>query len=227
MIADDNKDLCLCLSNSFTKEEDIKIVNISTNGLQALTYYTELNPDVLLLDLNMPGLSGIDVLNYLNKLENKDFKKNVIVLSSDFDMIQTIYNQPKIYSYFSKPFNYSQILDSINAIQSNSNIENNIENLLWKLGFNIFTKETGYLKDSIKLAYTNSNYIYNNKELMRKVARLNKINEKAVRSNIDKSLNRLSIPIELNSFFYDNYDGGRPSLKIFIAECVNYLKSYY
>ena len=229
MIADDNKDLCLCMSNSFTNENNIKIVNISVNGLQALTYYTELKPDVLLLDLNMPGLSGIDILNYLNECEKDNIKKNVIVLSSDSSLVSNIYNHPKVYSYFPKPYDFSKLLETIydvnNSNEENKMLEKSISNLLWNLKFNPYTKGTSYLKDAITLAYNNNSYLYNNKELMKIVSDINHINEKAVRSSIDQILYKLSIPTELNSFFYDNYDGGKPSLKIFIAECVNYLRN--
>lgn len=229
MIADDNKDLCLCLSNYFTTENgDIRIINMSVNGLQSITSYLELKPDVLLLDINMPGLSGIDVLDYLEEYDI-DKKKNIIVFSNNYSsLIYKIQNYHKIYSCHDKPYDFKKLLDDIIKIKKSSddiNAEKDIIDLLWHLKFNIYTKATSYLKDAIILAYNDEYYLYNTDELMQEVSKKNNANKKTVRSSIDQSLNRLSIPHDLNSFFYDNYDGGRPSLKTFIAECVSYIKN--
>src|SRR5690242_15046658 len=41
-------------------EPDIVVVGECTNGYEALTAIERLEPDVVLMDLNMPGLNGVD-----------------------------------------------------------------------------------------------------------------------------------------------------------------------
>ena len=64
MIADDNVQWVEQISNFLTKEDDFKIINKSYNGLDTIMHYTELKPDVLLLDLDMPGMNVIDIIDY-------------------------------------------------------------------------------------------------------------------------------------------------------------------
>lgn len=55
MIADDNVESTKQLAHILTKEEkNIEIVNISNDGVEAFENYLNLQPDVLLLDLDMP-----------------------------------------------------------------------------------------------------------------------------------------------------------------------------
>ncbi len=49
------------------KESDFQIVGEAADGLEAVQVCEESNPDVLLLDLVMPGLSGLDVARHVNQ----------------------------------------------------------------------------------------------------------------------------------------------------------------
>ena len=55
--------------------EDFNAASFHTAGSyeEATTLIDELNPQVAMLDINLPGKSGIDILNYIKK-ENKDFE---------------------------------------------------------------------------------------------------------------------------------------------------------
>jgi DNA-binding NarL/FixJ family response regulator len=46
--------------------EEIEVVAEATDGAEAIRMIQEVNPDVVLLDMRMPGLSGLDVLRELN-----------------------------------------------------------------------------------------------------------------------------------------------------------------
>ena len=48
---------------------DIEVIGEATSGQEALEQIPQLNPDVVLLDMRMPGMSGLDVLHELSKAE--------------------------------------------------------------------------------------------------------------------------------------------------------------
>ena len=83
MIADDNVQWVEQISNFLTKEDDFRIINKSYNGLDTIMHYTELKPDVLLLDLDMPGMNGIDIIEYFCTIPSEADKQNIIVVSGE------------------------------------------------------------------------------------------------------------------------------------------------
>ncbi|HPF27837.1 MAG TPA: LytTR family DNA-binding domain-containing protein [Steroidobacteraceae bacterium] len=46
----------------------VEVVGVAENGPQALTLVTELNPDIVLLDIRMPGIDGLQVAQHLATL---------------------------------------------------------------------------------------------------------------------------------------------------------------
>ena len=55
------------------------IVGEATNGMEAVELYLELNPDLVLLDITMPRLDGVDTLR---RIMEKDKNAKVIMVSA-------------------------------------------------------------------------------------------------------------------------------------------------
>ena len=68
MIAEDNISLCKNYFNFFSNDSDIKVVSCTEDGEETIQKYFELQPDVLLLDLNLPKISGLDVINTIKHI---------------------------------------------------------------------------------------------------------------------------------------------------------------
>src|SRR5262245_19781906 len=67
LIADDHPVYRHGLISLFRQKSELNIVGEATDGHQALKKIEELHPDVLMLDLIMPGLTGIDTLRELSQ----------------------------------------------------------------------------------------------------------------------------------------------------------------
>ena len=80
LIADDSAVQTEQLSNVLSKEKDFKVLKISKDGMEALSDYISLKPTAFILDLNMPKMSGLDIINELSNETNFDSKKNIIVI---------------------------------------------------------------------------------------------------------------------------------------------------
>lgn len=60
--------------------QDIATVHVVETGDMVVSKYKEINPDVLLLDIHLPNVNGLDILTQLNEVDSSAF---VLVLSAD------------------------------------------------------------------------------------------------------------------------------------------------
>ena len=69
LIADNNVELCRVLQQFLSTHEEFDVVGIAHDGEQALEKIQDLEPDVILLDITMPYLDGLGVLESLKTLK--------------------------------------------------------------------------------------------------------------------------------------------------------------
>lgn len=80
---------------------------------QALAYLEMENYDVVLTDINMPGLSGHDLLNHIRATHPAT---PVIVISGiALEDTAKVSNQLGAFAYFTKPFNLDEVEDAVNC----------------------------------------------------------------------------------------------------------------
>lgn len=78
LTVDDSKFMRNIIKKSLEKEE-FKVVAEASSGLEAVELYKDLNPDIVTMDLTMPGIGG---LNALKKLKEIDPEARVIICSA-------------------------------------------------------------------------------------------------------------------------------------------------
>lgn len=81
LIVDDNKEFCDILTDFLSAQTDIIVTGIAGNGVDALKLIEEKKPDLVVLDIIMPLLDGLGVLENLNTMY-LDPMPRVIVLSA-------------------------------------------------------------------------------------------------------------------------------------------------
>ena len=69
MIADDNVEFVSTFVNFLEKQDDMEIIATAKDGNEPYDKITTMNPDIVLLDVIMPHLDGIGVLEKLNQLK--------------------------------------------------------------------------------------------------------------------------------------------------------------
>ena len=65
---------------SVLRDAGFDVVGVAADGAEAVSLCGQLKPDVLLLDVYMPGISGVKTLKILNKSE---YQPNVVMLTSE------------------------------------------------------------------------------------------------------------------------------------------------
>jgi len=79
LIADDSKLTTVGLSTTFKQYDNIKLVGIAENGKIAISMIQELKPDIVLMDIGMPIMDGIQATREIKKL---NLTTKVIMLTS-------------------------------------------------------------------------------------------------------------------------------------------------
>jgi len=65
VVADDSPFICKLMSSYLQSSPDIEVVGTALNGKRAIKLVQELRPDAVTLDLEMPGMHGLEVLEYI------------------------------------------------------------------------------------------------------------------------------------------------------------------
>lgn len=81
LIVDNNVELCEVLQQFLSTHEDFSVVGTCHDGEQALTEIDRLQPDLILLDITMPYLDGLGVLEALKGM-NLETKPKVFVITA-------------------------------------------------------------------------------------------------------------------------------------------------
>ena len=86
MIADDHKMIREGLKQLIEMEGDIKVIEEAENGLDCIEKLEEIKPDLLLLDINMPKMNGIQTLEKM-KEEKRNTKVLMLTVHSEVEYL--------------------------------------------------------------------------------------------------------------------------------------------
>ena len=99
LIVDDKKDFCTVLSDSLSQDR-YRVVT-AFNGKMALQLAKKEKPDLILLDIKMPGMDGIEVLKKIKKMR----EEIAVIMFTAFGTLETAREAMKLgaYDYVTKP----------------------------------------------------------------------------------------------------------------------------
>ena len=86
LLADDHKMIREGLKQLLEMYDDIKVVGEAGDGFECLNLADKTHPDVILLDINMPNLDGLQVLNII-KTQKMDCKVIVLTIHNEIEYL--------------------------------------------------------------------------------------------------------------------------------------------
>ena len=82
LIVDDNAQLRAFLREIVAEESDLHVVGEAADGAEAMRLAQALRPDIMLLDLIMPGVNGLEVLRW-SKAEHPEIKVIIVTVHDE------------------------------------------------------------------------------------------------------------------------------------------------
>jgi len=88
LIVDDHKLMALALQDAVNQVDGLRIVGLAHSGPDAISAVTRTQPDLVILDVNMPGMSGLECLDIIHR----DYPSIKIMMVSASDDLAVIRN---------------------------------------------------------------------------------------------------------------------------------------
>ena len=187
LIADDNYDFGITLQKYLSKDEEIEIVGVVRDGEEAYAQIINKKPDIALLDMIMPHLDGIGVLEQLSKTQLMHRPICIMVSAVGQDKITQKAIALGADYYIVKPFDISLLVQRIKDIKrfkpkeqaqaiiqgqdiqnqyinldaknNKENLEALVTNVIHEVGVPAHIKGYQYLREAIIMVVNNINMI--------------------------------------------------------------------
>ena len=246
LLADDNKDFCDVVSSYLNKLNDMQVIAVAHDGIEAYQKILLNKPDIAILDGIMPRLDGLGVMEKLNSNPSNQPIPICMMLSA---MAQERITQKAISLgveyYMVKPFDMESLVSRIRQlyndrnskgitkgisdrtsdgqIRASINLEAKVTNILHEIGVPAHIRGYHYMREAIMMAVHDIDVLnYITKELYPSIAK--KCNttpsrvERAIRHAIEVAWSRGKVDAIDNLFGYTvNNHKGKPTNSEFIA----------
>ena len=125
LIADDNSEFSRTLTTYINNQEDMEVVASAKDGEEAINLIANLSPDIILLDVIMPHLDGIGVLERINIMIME--KKPICIMLSAVgqDKITQRAIELGAQYYVVKPFEIELLVKRIRELKNYRPTQNN------------------------------------------------------------------------------------------------------
>ena len=169
-IADDNKDLVHMLEKYLT-EEGRDVVGTAYNGKECLNMLEETVPDVLVLDIIMPHIDGLAVLENMHQLDVEALPNVIMLTAFGHESVTKKAVDLGATYYMMKPFDMEQLKQqiiqaaggqsmsptkthSVGVVQPKKiDLDSNITSIIHEVGVPAHIKGYMYLREAISMVY--------------------------------------------------------------------------
>lgn len=121
-IADDNESMLQLLDDVISSDEELSLVGKATNGEDTINIIKEKHPDVVLLDLIMPKIDGLGVMEMIHNDKNIKNAPQFIVISAVGQEVMTenAFSLGANY-YIMKPFDNNLLISRLKCVRNSMN----------------------------------------------------------------------------------------------------------
>jgi two-component system response regulator (stage 0 sporulation protein A) len=237
VLVDDNQSLTYIIRDQINSLENFEIVGIAHNGEDGIGLINEQKPDLVILDIIMPQVDGLGVLEHFKEDDNIHF----IVLSAiGHDLVTKRAVSLGAMYYLIKPFDVNMLVERIQGLilgkeQSSNESEDteHIKSLVFdeinSVGVPMHVKGYQYLVDAVSLTIKEDfKSLKITKTVYPKLAEAHQTTaisvERAIRNAIDLTLNRKE-DLSAREYFNKEMFNNKITNKEFIIRIANAVRN--
>ena len=256
IIVDDNEKVIENIDSALSKDTAIQIIGKAKYGQEAYELIRKSTPDVVILDLIMPKMDGLSLMNKVNE-DGAMIKMPFFIITSAIsneNVIQDAFGYGAGY-YLLKPFETNMIADRVKGVKSYNkripetkkiigagedrkhfmerNIENDVTSIIHDVGVPAHIKGYQYLREAIIMS-VNDNEMLNSitkilyPSIAKKFQTTSSRVERAIRHAIEVAWNRGRMDTIDELFGYTiNAEKGKPTNSEFIALIADKIRLEY
>lgn len=254
-IADDNEKMLNIMGKVLAEQNDFEVVGMATNGLEIINIIKDKQPDIVLLDIIMPQIDGLTVMEKVKTDKDVTKEPTFIVISvvGRESVTEDAFNMGATY-YIMKPFDNQMLINRIRYVKSNKklldnkraalvtdnseavsdrSLEADITEIIHDIGIPAHIKGYQYLRDSIMLSVKDNDVINSITKILyptiaKKYQTTSSRVERAIRHAIEVAWNRGNTDTLNGLFGYTISNGkGKPTNSEFIALIADKIRLEY
>lgn len=255
-IADDNERMRQVLVDIVKKDDSLEVVGTAKDGEEAFEVIRKTEPDVVLLDIIMPKLDGLTVMEKIKGDSNIKKYPTFLMLSAigQEGIIEDAFELGASY-YIMKPFDHDMVLSRIRQVRSDGdrkradarkvnayekegkpeerNLENDVTSIIHEIGVPAHIKGYQYLREAIMMSVTDMEMLNSiTKILYPSIAKKFQTTpsrvERAIRHAIEVAWSRGKMDTIDELFGYTIHNGkGKPTNSEFIALIADKIRLEY
>lgn len=148
LVVDDNKRIVNILKEAVEREADMEVVGTAADGEEALHMIQMLHPDVVLLDLIMPKIDGLGVMERLQRGRQENIPETIVVSAvSQEKVAENAFRLGAAY-YVLKPFDPRVVISRVREVGSRGRQESDKES--GKVISTVFENRNRRMSDSLE-----------------------------------------------------------------------------
>lgn len=169
LLADDNREFAQMLRDHLSAQSDMEVIGVAYNGNEVMEMLSRQVPDVLVLDIIMPHLDGLGVLEKLQEKKIQRVPKIIMLTAFGQENVTQRAVELGAAYYILKPFDLDVLTDRIRQVQGIqgragaqaihgkgsrvSNLDASITHLIHEIGVPAHIKGYLYLREAIAMVY--------------------------------------------------------------------------
>ena len=249
-IVDDNRELVATLEQFISNQSDMEVVATAFNGQDCLEVLDEIEVDVCLLDIIMPHIDGLNVLERMKQLDLPKYPHVIMLTAFGQEDVTTKAVELGAAYFILKPFDMENLVQTIRQVRGKSvqtsssatrrltrenaskpkNLDASITGIIHEIGVPAHIKGYMYLREAISM-------VYHDIELLGSITKVlypdigKKYNttasrvERAIRHAIEVAWNRGNVDAISNLFGYTvSVAKSKPTNSEFIAMVADKLR---